>query len=68
MSKRTPAASARSISASAISPLVRATMAASGTPARTQRVGSSVHVSGKNSRSATGTGTSSRARVSDTST
>jgi hypothetical protein len=47
--------------------LLRATTAASGTPARVQRGESLVQASGRNSRKAASTGTSPRAKVSDTS-
>src|SRR3712207_5158756 len=57
----------RSSSASAISPLPRATTSASGTPAAAQRAGSAVHFSGRNRRSPTGTGTSRPASVRETS-
>src|SRR3954468_1622384 len=66
--KRSPAPITRSISASAISALVRAACAVSGTPAASQRAGSSVQAAGKNSRSPTGSGTSPRASVSETRT
>ena len=66
--KCSPAAISRSISARAISGLVCAARAASGTPAAAQRSGSSVQQVGRNSRSPTGTGTSPRASVSETST
>src|SRR3954470_8456926 len=66
--KRTPASRTRSISASAISGLVCAVRAASGTPAASQRSASSVQTDGRNSRSPTGSGTSPRASVSETST
>jgi hypothetical protein len=56
----------RSISASATSPLARGARCASGTPARSSRAGSATHSRGRNSRKATGAGTSSRARVRDT--
>ena len=42
--------------------------AAAGTPAASQRPGSSAQEGGKNSRNPTGIGTSPRASVSDTST
>ena len=57
----------RSTSASARSGFVRARRCSSGTPARAQRAGSAVHSSGRNSRSPSGSGTSPRARVSETS-
>jgi hypothetical protein len=65
--KRSPAAINRSISTSAISGLVCAVRAASGTPALAQRSGSPVQTAGGNSRRPIGTETSRRARVSDTS-
>ena len=65
--KRTPAAITRSISASAISGLVRAVRCSTGTPARFNRTGSLVQLSGRKRRNATITGTSPRASVSDTS-
>src|SRR5262249_45623399 len=64
--KRTPAAVTRSISASAISGLVRAVRYSTGTPARFNRHGSLVQLSGRKRRNATITGTSPRASVSDT--
>src|SRR4051794_34650404 len=64
--KRTPLALTRSISASAISGLLFAIRAASGTPALAQRAGSSVQTRGRNNRSPTGTGTSPRAKVNVT--
>jgi hypothetical protein len=57
----------RSSSASAISGLEREARAEEGTPARHRRSESFVQASGRNRRKETGTGTSSRARVSDTS-
>jgi hypothetical protein len=65
--ERTPAAVTRSISASAISGLVRAVRYSTGTPARFNRDRSLVQLSGRKRRNATITGTSSRASVSDTS-
>jgi len=47
--------------------LARGARRASGTPARSSRVGLDTHSRGRNRRSATGTGTSWRARVKDTS-
>ena len=64
--KRTPAAITRSISASAISGLVRAFRYPTGTPARFNRTLSLVQLSGRKRRNATITGTSPRASVSDT--
>ena len=58
----------RSTSSSAISGFASARRCSSGTPARAQRSGSAVHSSGRNRRSPTGTGTSPRARVSETRT
>ena len=58
--------SRRSISASAISGLVRATRCSTGTPARFIRAGSLVQLSGTKRRNAIITGTSRRASVSDT--
>ncbi|MNE75140.1 hypothetical protein D3C80_1712700 [compost metagenome] len=66
MPKRTPAAISLSISSSAIVGLVRDIRISSGTPAFTIRSWLLVQLSGKNSRKPTGTGTSSRANVSDT--
>src|SRR5258705_1453394 len=57
----------RSISASAISGFVRAVRCSAGTPARFKRARSLVQLSGRKRRSATVTGTSPRASVSDTS-
>src|SRR6202035_3329492 len=62
-----PAAVTRSISASAISGLVRAVRYSSGTPAGFNRARSLVQLSGRKRRNATITGTSSQASVSDTS-
>ena len=56
----------RSISATAISSLVRASRRSLGTPALLIRCGSLVQVSGRNSARPTATGTSPRASVSDT--
>src|ERR1700674_1501574 len=56
----------RSISARAISGFVRAVRYSAGTPARLKRARSLVQLSGRNSRRAIMTGTSSRASVSDT--
>src|SRR3979490_742393 len=56
----------RSISARAISGFVRAVRYSAGTPARFNRARSLVQLSGRNSRSASMTGTSPRASVSDT--
>src|ERR687883_595998 len=67
MPNRRPAARSRSSWAGAISPLLRGTTSASGTPAAAQRAGSPVHLSGRNRRSPTGTGTSRPASVSETS-
>src|SRR4051794_8517583 len=66
--KRRPASRTRSISASAIAGLLCAGRAAAGTPAASQRSGSSVQAGGRNSRIPTGSGTSPRASVSVTST
>jgi hypothetical protein len=63
---RTPAAITRSISARAISGLVRAMQYSIGTPARFSRDGLLVQLSGRNKRNASMTGTSPRASVSDT--
>src|SRR6478736_691879 len=60
--KRTPAAITRSISASAISGLVRAARYSTGTPARFKRTGLLVQLSGTKRRNATITGTSPRAQ------
>src|SRR5262245_15264857 len=60
--KRTPAAMARSISARAISGFVRAVRYSAGTPARSNRARLLVQLSGRNSRKASMTGTSPRAR------
>src|SRR5882757_9521469 len=57
----------RSISASAISGFVRAVRCSAGTPARFKRARSLVQLSGRKRRSATVTGTSPRASVSDAS-
>ena len=65
--KRTPAAITRSISASAISGLVRAIRCSAGTFARSNRPRSFVQFSGRKRRNATITGTSPRASVSETS-
>src|SRR6187455_1113968 len=56
----------RSISAKAISGLVRAARCSTGTPARFKRTGLLVQLSGTKRRNATMTGTSPRASVSDT--
>src|SRR5665648_281826 len=56
----------RSISAKAISGLVRAVRYSTGTPARFKRTGLLVQLSGTKRRNATITGTSPRASVSDT--
>src|SRR5271157_5739707 len=66
VAKRTSAAIRRSSSASAISDLARAERYSTGTPARSNRASSPVQASGRNSRRPTITGTSPRARVSDT--
>src|ERR1019366_3866782 len=65
--KRTPAAMRRSTSASAISGFVLGPRWSAGTPARSNRCGSFVQLSGRNKRNATMTGTSPRASVNDTS-
>jgi len=62
-----PAAINRSISARAISGFVRDVRMASGTPALAIRSVSLVQLSGRNRRKPTGTGTSSRASVTETS-
>jgi len=64
--KRVPAASTRPTSSSAIRHLGWP-VTVSGTPARRRRPGSPAHVSGRNRRRPTQTGTSPRARVSETS-
>src|SRR3546814_18934379 len=67
MPKERPASVRRSISARAIAGLVRKARHASGTPASSSRAGSLVQLSGRNKRSAIGTGTSPLASVIDTS-
>ena len=57
----------RSISSIAISGFVRAVRLSSGTRARAMRLGSSVQLSGRNSRRPPITGTSRDANVSETS-
>src|SRR6266478_2205204 len=65
--KRAPEAMTRSISSIAISGFVRAVCLSFGTRARAMRSGSSVQLSGRNSRRLTITGTSRDANVTETS-
>jgi len=61
--KPTPAAMARSISARATSGFVRAVRRSAGTPARSNRDRLLLQLSGRNSRNASTTGTSPRAKA-----